>query len=97
MSAYPWREDEAPGPTCNLLGPRDELCGSEEDDAEHYDARTLAAQVDALTIERDSLGACVDRLRAEVAESERARAALAGRVRELETLVAMYARGGVQA
>ena len=37
------------------------------------------------------------RTSADLAESERARAELASRVRELETLVALYARNGVQA
>jgi hypothetical protein len=37
------------------------------------------------------------RTRADLAESERLRAELAARVRELETLVALYARNGVQA
>lgn len=53
--------------------------------------------VEALLIERDSLGVLNDRLRQELRESEQARAGLAARVRELETLLAMYARGGAQA
>ena len=61
------------------------------------DGEGLADRVEALIIDRDALGSCVDRLRAEVAESERTRAEVAARVRELETLVALYARNGVQA
>lgn len=53
--------------------------------------------VETLLTERDSLGVLNDRLRAELRESEQARAGLAARVRELETLLAMYARNGVQA
>lgn len=105
MSGYPWQSDEAPGPTCNLLGPRAETPDADDDAnaavlalvAAGVDGNGLADRVDALIIDRDALGACVDRLRAELGESEGARAALAARVRELETMVAMYARGGAQA
>lgn len=105
MNSYPWREDEAPGPTCNLLGPRVETPDADDDAnaatlalvAAGVDGDGLAEKVEALIIERDSLGACNDRLRAELGESEGARAVLAARVRELETLVALYSRGGAQA
>lgn len=105
MSAYPWREDEAPGPTCNLLGPRVDERDVDEDAnaatlalvAAGVEGDGLAQRVEALIIERDAIAVCNDRLRAELGESEGARAALAARVRELETLVALYSRGGAQA
>ena len=101
----PWAPDEAPGPTCNLGGPRVEELDADEDAnaatlalvAAGVEGDGLAQRVEALIIERDALGACNDRLRAELSASEHARAGLAARVRELETLVALYARGGAQA
>ena len=100
---YPWNEDEAPGPTCNLLG----RAATDPDDdrnaavlalvAAGIDGDTLAERVEALLVERDSVGVLNDRLRAELRESEQARAGLAARVRAPETLRALYARAGVQA
>lgn len=76
--------EDTPAPTCDLMG-------------RVADAKAAQDQVEALEIERDALGACNDRLRAELDAVEKSRRELRARVGELEALVALYARNGVQA